>query len=163
MIRRPPRSTLFPYTTLFRSPRPQIRELRRDALGAGVEDRGGGAGVGPKVGTGGDGGAGGEKETNAECGTRNAELPWKVARRDAHLSIPHSAFPIPHWISDGAPSPRARPRVRARAPPRGSPSPPAWSRRGGPRGAPTPPFPPPPPAPEVPPKPPRPTGAAPPP
>src|SRR6266536_1970250 len=25
MIRRPPRSTLFPYTTLFRSPRPAIR------------------------------------------------------------------------------------------------------------------------------------------
>src|SRR3712207_8282522 len=24
MIRRPPRSTLFPYTTLFRSPRPQL-------------------------------------------------------------------------------------------------------------------------------------------
>src|SRR3712207_8938251 len=25
MIRRPPRSTLFPYTTLFRSPEPQVR------------------------------------------------------------------------------------------------------------------------------------------
>src|SRR2546428_7276228 len=29
MIRRPPRSTLFPYTTLFRSPRDQGRCLRR--------------------------------------------------------------------------------------------------------------------------------------
>src|SRR2546425_4562457 len=28
MIRRPPRSTLFPYTTLFRSPRP-VRGIRR--------------------------------------------------------------------------------------------------------------------------------------
>src|SRR2546430_12385535 len=28
MIRRPPRSTLFPYTTLFRSPRPSRRALR---------------------------------------------------------------------------------------------------------------------------------------
>src|SRR2546422_3452807 len=28
MIRRPPRSTLFPYTTLFRSPNPQERALR---------------------------------------------------------------------------------------------------------------------------------------
>src|SRR6266536_5348000 len=28
MIRRPPRSTLFPYTTLFRSPRPQLRRPR---------------------------------------------------------------------------------------------------------------------------------------
>src|SRR3712207_7758997 len=27
MIRRPPRSTLFPYTTLFRSPRPVVRHL----------------------------------------------------------------------------------------------------------------------------------------
>src|SRR5258708_16264755 len=32
MIRRPPRSTLFPYTTLFRSP----RQHRRDAARAGV-------------------------------------------------------------------------------------------------------------------------------
>src|SRR3989449_11744356 len=31
MIRRPPRSTLFPYTTLFRShPRPTVHRLRRD-------------------------------------------------------------------------------------------------------------------------------------
>src|SRR5256885_8244275 len=33
MIRRPPRSTLFPYTTLFRSPRPDgdgLRRRRRD-------------------------------------------------------------------------------------------------------------------------------------
>src|SRR5436309_9212170 len=29
MIRRPPRSTLFPYTTLFRSQRDQARALRR--------------------------------------------------------------------------------------------------------------------------------------
>src|SRR3712207_7109192 len=41
MIRRPPRSTLFPYTTLFRSerlkPRPHVlRDLRR-ARGGGVE------------------------------------------------------------------------------------------------------------------------------
>src|SRR2546430_10342565 len=28
MIRRPPRSTLFPYTTLFRSPEPQPRDHR---------------------------------------------------------------------------------------------------------------------------------------
>src|SRR2546430_17159542 len=29
MIRRPPRSTLFPYTTLFRSPASSVRERRR--------------------------------------------------------------------------------------------------------------------------------------
>src|SRR3712207_9293794 len=35
MIRRPPRSTLFPYTTLFRSERPEVRRLamRIDNLG----------------------------------------------------------------------------------------------------------------------------------
>src|SRR3712207_8622296 len=30
MIRRPPRSTLFPYTTLFRSDQRQVQGLRRD-------------------------------------------------------------------------------------------------------------------------------------
>src|SRR5688572_31670492 len=34
MIRRPPRSTLFPYTTLFRSPEPPVRT--RDLLLAGL-------------------------------------------------------------------------------------------------------------------------------
>src|SRR5690348_17912505 len=44
MIRRPPRSTLFPYTTLFRSPtRPRGSLLRRGL-------RRGGVGIGPKGG-----------------------------------------------------------------------------------------------------------------
>src|SRR5689334_24002714 len=34
MIRRPPRSTLFPYTTLFRSPRPPRRARHAAAHGA---------------------------------------------------------------------------------------------------------------------------------
>src|SRR3712207_7499922 len=34
MIRRPPRSTLFPYTTLFRSRNGQQQLLRRELLGA---------------------------------------------------------------------------------------------------------------------------------
>src|SRR3712207_9343267 len=33
MIRRPPRSTLFPYTTLFRSVRPPVRALRAPRAG----------------------------------------------------------------------------------------------------------------------------------
>src|SRR2546430_15336254 len=37
MIRRPPRSTLFPYTTLFRSPRGE--RPRRDASGRAPDDR----------------------------------------------------------------------------------------------------------------------------
>src|ERR1039458_10755484 len=32
MIRRPPRSTLFPYTTLFRSTLAQLRELKLDGM-----------------------------------------------------------------------------------------------------------------------------------
>src|SRR2546430_8854324 len=39
MIRRPPRSTLFPYTTLFRSPHP--RAPRRSPLAASARGRGG--------------------------------------------------------------------------------------------------------------------------
>src|SRR5256886_13431240 len=37
MIRRPPRSTLFPYTTLFRSP--VVSQGREDVLGSGLSDR----------------------------------------------------------------------------------------------------------------------------
>src|SRR2546425_321610 len=55
MIRRPPRSTLFPYTTLFRSRAGGERRSERGALGAGGRSsRGGGrargAGGGPAVG-----------------------------------------------------------------------------------------------------------------
>src|SRR5258707_9791850 len=39
MIRRPPRSTLFPYTTLFRSLRGRARILRLDALVRPFADR----------------------------------------------------------------------------------------------------------------------------
>src|SRR5438270_10538678 len=39
MIRRPPRSTLFPYTTLFRSVSPADREAARSARGRGGLDR----------------------------------------------------------------------------------------------------------------------------
>src|SRR3712207_7543520 len=43
MIRRPPRSTLFPYTTLFRSPARRVRG--RGAAAAGVDDARAGRGV----------------------------------------------------------------------------------------------------------------------
>src|SRR3712207_8830384 len=39
MIRRPPRSTLFPYTTLFRSPRRAERDGAGRHLGRGVGER----------------------------------------------------------------------------------------------------------------------------
>src|SRR2546430_8168725 len=45
MIRRPPRSTLFPYTTLFRSHGREQRQLVHDRwLGGGLRERRGGAG-----------------------------------------------------------------------------------------------------------------------
>src|SRR5688572_32213204 len=54
MIRRPPRSTLFPYTTLFRSPRRRIGDRRKGGLeraadhhrhDLGLRHRGGGVGA----------------------------------------------------------------------------------------------------------------------
>src|SRR3712207_7468569 len=50
MIRRPPRSTLFPYTTLFRSPGPVPAPPRPDrkwVRGPGLRPRGGGATAAP--------------------------------------------------------------------------------------------------------------------
>src|SRR2546430_7055173 len=41
MIRRPPRSTLFPYTTLFRSPRGRVRPGSRRELTLGLLLKGG--------------------------------------------------------------------------------------------------------------------------
>src|SRR3712207_8057872 len=46
MIRRPPRSTLFPYTTLFRSAAERARALRAPARAGTHVDRGGRAGRG---------------------------------------------------------------------------------------------------------------------
>src|SRR3712207_8524942 len=47
MIGRPPRSTLFPYTTLFRSPLDDVHALHHDPVGArdGFEDDAGLAGI----------------------------------------------------------------------------------------------------------------------
>src|SRR2546428_7261866 len=42
MIRRPPRSTLFPYTTLFRSRLPPLPRLARRGVPLGRAERGGG-------------------------------------------------------------------------------------------------------------------------
>src|SRR3712207_7580900 len=50
MIRRPPRSTLFPYTTLFRSrgrALPRVHARRRSELGAQRESGGGGSRLAP--------------------------------------------------------------------------------------------------------------------
>src|SRR3712207_8413567 len=78
MIRRPPRSTLFPYTTLFRSDRehggPQAWRVRADAhvQGAHHQDRGGGVrGAGRRQGLAhGDRGTGRSEEHTSEFQSR---------------------------------------------------------------------------------------------
>src|SRR3712207_8598672 len=62
MIRRPPRSTLFPYTTLFRSPGPG-------------QDRVGGA-VGAVVAAGGRAGAGAVGRPGGSADRGRADRPW---------------------------------------------------------------------------------------
>src|SRR3712207_9037181 len=49
MLRRPPRSTLFPYTTLFRSPGESGGVVRAGWNDAGSQDRGHGSGAGADV------------------------------------------------------------------------------------------------------------------
>src|SRR2546429_8984894 len=60
MIRRPPRSTLFPYTTLFRSPLHALRQRRAEAEG--FPHRRQGAPLGARPGAG-DRGGGDRKST----------------------------------------------------------------------------------------------------
>src|SRR5882762_8778247 len=118
--------------------RHQAVERRRDPFRSRIEDNDHRARVGPEVGAGGDGGAGGEKNCNAEWGMRNARVG--VGARDIPLRfrIPHSAFRISAYAAayraracalglspsrlEVSPSPRARaPRPR---PPRGDAPPP---------------------------------------
>src|SRR2546426_6713153 len=74
MIRRPPRSTLFPYTTLFRSHNPYgARRRPRDGL---------------------------DGHSNAECGVRNAECKWKVGPRVTVNWSPTDVTPHQQpWVS----------------------------------------------------------------
>src|SRR5436853_569401 len=70
--------------------RHQAVEHGGDPLRSGVENHGESTRVGPEVGAGGDRGAGGEQQTNAECGVPSAE--WQVAdpRTDVRRSTLHS-------------------------------------------------------------------------
>src|SRR3712207_9091433 len=74
MIRRPPRSTLFPYTTLFRS----VAGARDGALRL---DREGGGGLGPRWGT--RGGAAERDRAHRQRRDAQAARPLRAAARDA--------------------------------------------------------------------------------
>src|SRR3712207_9002270 len=88
MIRRPPRSTLFPYTTLFRSGRgargPGRLDLAHGAVGGAGAQRDGG-GTRPSVGVaGGDGGRGapgrchGEDRKSTRLNSSHANISYAV-------------------------------------------------------------------------------------
>src|SRR2546427_8960927 len=96
MIRRPPRSTLFPYTTLFRSPAPQDQSADRVARPgarrlrvAAVAERPRRAGGRPAPGAGGQPGGGGATAPHAppnRAGER-AGRPAAIAdRSEEHTS-----------------------------------------------------------------------------
>src|SRR2546430_15451769 len=77
MIRRPPRSTLFPYTTLFRSPA-RLPRLQHQPLGRAVGDLPGGwSHLGPARRL-------GERPTGAECPLT------AVDRKSTRLNSSHS-------------------------------------------------------------------------
>src|SRR5689334_24504717 len=77
MIRRPPRSTLFPYTTLFRSARVGFTALR-DSLW-GWQRRLGGPGPGPSV-------------RSGWSRSHGAAAPRRAARSEEHTSELQSQF-----------------------------------------------------------------------
>src|SRR3712207_7942557 len=78
MIRRPPRSTLFPYTTLFRSD--QRGEADRARRGGDAGDQR----VGPEA------GRGGAVHLVAELGVRGRRLRAAVDRKSTRLNSSHA-------------------------------------------------------------------------
>src|SRR3989442_15621495 len=79
MIRRPPRSTLFPYTTLFRSGR--VGERRPARPDAGVRP------VVARRALPRGGGRGGETQLNSERGRRSAEQKDRSHSHDARRAV----------------------------------------------------------------------------
>src|SRR2546422_8034055 len=100
MIRRPPRSTLFPYTTLFRSREPLGRGGERGEAGARGPLDHGGSGAGPD-GSGGEGGP--ERLATPQAGLavairKRRKLSWNGGAQ-AVLTVPMSPHPTPIWAS----------------------------------------------------------------
>src|SRR3712207_8262745 len=93
MIRRPPRSTLFPYTTLFRSPARREGRVRAGRL-AGAERGGGGAtpAAAPTAGQG--GGRGGRSEEHTSELQSRQYLVCRLLLEKKHTAS-FSSFPLP--------------------------------------------------------------------
>src|SRR5688572_31885752 len=97
MIRRPPRSTLFPYTTLFRSAGPQSAEARGDGAGEvvswwiSVAAQPSGAEPEPGCGT---GGAPGEAAAGAATGAASSSSRDRKSTRlnSSHSQISYAVF-----------------------------------------------------------------------
>src|SRR2546426_8781521 len=85
MIRRPPRSTLFPYTTLFRSPRAQaVRGIGGARVGDGA---GAGRGSGPR-----DGGAAPGAAPAGGVRLRQTRDRKSTRLNSSHLVISYAVF-----------------------------------------------------------------------
>src|SRR6267143_3149972 len=91
MIRRPPRSTLFPYTTLFRSPPPTRRE-RTDVVNL--------ASYGRQLGPAPRGPGGGADDLGI-----HRLVPRRAARADAGVAQRRS-HPAGHGLAEGGMEPR---------------------------------------------------------
>src|SRR3712207_7557019 len=89
MIRRPPRSTLFPYTTLFRSLLESVRGLRRDRfrLGGGRPEDSGAEVLGGWIGRSGAGGHAGH-----EGAGRRGVARKSTRLNSSHANISHAVF-----------------------------------------------------------------------
>src|SRR5690242_20785487 len=86
MIRRPPRSTLFPYTTLFRSDQVHVageRDIEELAMPAGIGDLGAGQRAGRRI----------VRLQRAERGHLEALQDRKSTRlNSSHMSISYAVF-----------------------------------------------------------------------
>src|SRR3712207_8125637 len=93
MIRRPPRSTLFPYTTLFRSPKRGSRHARgrwpaRGRPGGGEGDRGGSVRASERQ----RGGGAGEDRKSTRLNSSHANISYAVfcLKKKKHTCVIHA-------------------------------------------------------------------------
>src|SRR3712207_7647329 len=100
MIRRPPRSTLFPYTTLFRSPRVRVTRpgrRRRPALLQGRHVRGGG----------------GRRRERGQPARRRLEDRKSTRLNSSHANISYAVFCLKKKNSRFYPAPHHGPHLRS--------------------------------------------------